>query len=155
VTGFPQLRVEHDGICRGCVLGTNANVFFSSSDNRSKGILDFVHSYLCGPMTVASLSGSGLMDETMVVTCDGLVTVTGWTLQDIWVSYLHSRTQGEKDEVRPQSGRVHLLGTVNCRRNIKSTSQVREIEVCMDVSFEKEVAFRRSRGSHMQIDSET
>jgi hypothetical protein len=31
----------------------------------------------------------------------------------------------------------------------------RQIEVCRDVSFEKEVAFRRSRGSHMQIDRET
>jgi hypothetical protein len=72
VTGFPQLRVEHDGICRGCALGTNANESCSSSDNRSKGILDFVHSYLCGPMTIASLSGFGLMDETVAV------TVRGW-----------------------------------------------------------------------------
>jgi hypothetical protein len=70
--GFPQLCVEHDGICRGCSLGTNAKEYFLSSDNISKGILDFVHSYLCGPMTVASLSGSGLMDETVAV------TVTGW-----------------------------------------------------------------------------
>jgi hypothetical protein len=75
VTGFPQLRIEHDGICRGCALGTNAEGSFSSNDNRSKGILDFLHSDLCGPMTVASLSGSGLVDVT--------VTVTGWTLRDI------------------------------------------------------------------------
>jgi hypothetical protein len=30
----------------------------------------------------------------------------------------------------------------------------RHIEVRKDVSFEEEVAFRRSRGSHMEIDSE-
>jgi hypothetical protein len=30
---------------------------FQGSDNRSKGILDLVHSDLCGPMTIASLSG--------------------------------------------------------------------------------------------------
>jgi hypothetical protein len=30
----------------------------------------------------------------------------------------------------------------------------RQIEVSRDVSFEEEVAFRRSRGSHMEIDSE-
>jgi transposase InsO family protein len=30
---------------------------FSSSDSKSKGILDLVHSNLCGSMTVASLSG--------------------------------------------------------------------------------------------------
>jgi hypothetical protein len=97
VTGLPQFRVEHDGICRGCALGTNEKGYFSSSDNRSKGILNFVHSDLCGPMIVAFLSGSGLMDETVAVA----VTVTGWTLEDIWVSCLHSRTQGEKDEVIP------------------------------------------------------
>jgi hypothetical protein len=39
VTGLPQLRVEHDGICRDCALGTNARGSFSSSESRSKGIL--------------------------------------------------------------------------------------------------------------------
>jgi hypothetical protein len=57
VTGLPQLCVEHDGICRGCSLGKNSKGSFLSSDNRSKGILDLVHSDLCGPMIVASLSG--------------------------------------------------------------------------------------------------
>jgi hypothetical protein len=33
-----------------------------------------VDSDLCGPMTVASLSGSDLMDETVAI------TVIGWTL---------------------------------------------------------------------------
>jgi hypothetical protein len=56
-TGLPPLRVEHDGVCRGCALGKNAKGMFSSSDNRSKGVLDLIHSDLCGPMTVASLSG--------------------------------------------------------------------------------------------------
>jgi hypothetical protein len=57
VTGLPPLRVEHDGVCRGCALGKNAKGTFSSSDNRSKGVLDLIHSDLCGPMTIASLSG--------------------------------------------------------------------------------------------------
>jgi hypothetical protein len=74
-TILPELRIDHDGTCRGCSLGTNAKGCFRSSDNRSKGILDFVHSYLCGPMTIASLSGSGLMDV--------IVIVIGWKLQDI------------------------------------------------------------------------
>jgi hypothetical protein len=56
VTGLPMLCVEHDGICRGCALENNAKGSFSSSDNRSNGILDLEHSNLCGPMTIASLS---------------------------------------------------------------------------------------------------
>jgi hypothetical protein len=75
VTSLPEICIEHDGICRGCAHGTNAKGSFPSSDNRSKGILEFLHSDLCGPMTVASLSGSGLVDVT--------VSVTGWTLRDI------------------------------------------------------------------------
>jgi hypothetical protein len=57
VTGLPPLHVEDDGVCRGCALGKNAKGMFSNSDNRSKGILDLIHSDLCGPMIVASLSG--------------------------------------------------------------------------------------------------
>lgn len=45
VTGLPILfRVDCDGICRGCALGKNAKSSFPSSDRRSKGILDLVHS---------------------------------------------------------------------------------------------------------------
>jgi hypothetical protein len=57
VIGLPTLRVENDGICRGYALGKNVKQYFLSSDNRSKGILDLVHSYLCGTMIVPSLSG--------------------------------------------------------------------------------------------------
>jgi hypothetical protein len=48
------VTVEHDGVCKGCTLGKNAKESFSSSDNRSKGILDIIHSDVCGQMTVPS-----------------------------------------------------------------------------------------------------
>jgi transposase InsO family protein len=57
VIGLPEFGVEHEGVSRGCALGKNAKVSFSSSDNRSKGILDLVHSDVCGPMSVPSSSG--------------------------------------------------------------------------------------------------
>jgi len=57
VTSIPTLCVEHDGICRGCALGKNAKGYFLGSDTGSKGILDLVHSDLCGTMTIGSLSG--------------------------------------------------------------------------------------------------
>jgi hypothetical protein len=46
VTGLPEIHIKHDGICRGCALGKNV-----------KGILDLIHTDVCGPMTVASLNG--------------------------------------------------------------------------------------------------
>jgi hypothetical protein len=57
VTGMPDLQFEHDRICRGCTLGKNAKKSFPSNNKRCKGILDLIHSDLCGPMSTASLSG--------------------------------------------------------------------------------------------------
>jgi hypothetical protein len=148
VTGLPQLRTKHDGICRGCALGTNAKGSFSSSDSRSKGILDFVHSYLCGPMTIASLSGSSLMDETVAV------TVTSWLQRQVG----HLRIFGCPVYIHvPKQKRTKLdlsakKGTSVGYRESSKAYQIyipgqRQIEVSRDVSFEKEVAFRRSKGS--------
>jgi hypothetical protein len=44
VTDFPEIQVNHDSICKGCAQGKNVKSLFPSSDSRSKGILDLVHS---------------------------------------------------------------------------------------------------------------
>jgi transposase InsO family protein len=56
VTSLPKIQVQHNGVCRGYSLGKNVKGSFLSSDNRSKGILDLIHSDMCGPITVASLN---------------------------------------------------------------------------------------------------
>jgi hypothetical protein len=58
VTGLPEFSIEQHGVCRGCTLGKHAKVAFPSNEHRSKGILDLVHSDVCGPMSVASITGS-------------------------------------------------------------------------------------------------
>ena len=57
VTGMHEFSSEHDGVCKGCALGKNAKKSFSNSGNRSKRILDLIHSDICGPMTAPSMSG--------------------------------------------------------------------------------------------------
>jgi hypothetical protein len=57
VTGLPKIQLQHDGVYIGFSLGKNVKGSFLSSDNRSKGILDLIHSDVCGPITVASLNG--------------------------------------------------------------------------------------------------
>jgi transposase InsO family protein len=57
VVCLPEIHIEHDNIFIGCSLGNNFKGSFSSSDNRSKGILDLIHTYVCGPIIVASLRG--------------------------------------------------------------------------------------------------
>ena len=56
VIGMLGFQNDHDGVCRGCVVGKNVKSSFPSSSKRSKGILDLVHLDICGPMTVSSLS---------------------------------------------------------------------------------------------------
>src|ERR1700722_9810139 len=58
VEGIPELQSTHEGICKGCALGKNIKKPFPSSSNRSKEILDLIHSDVCGPMPVKSLGGS-------------------------------------------------------------------------------------------------
>jgi hypothetical protein len=58
VEGIPELKSTHEGICKGCALGNNIKRPFPSSNNRSKEILDLIHSEVCGPMPVGSLGGS-------------------------------------------------------------------------------------------------
>jgi hypothetical protein len=58
VTGVPDFSSEHHELCKGCILGKYTKTAFSSSDSREEGILDLIHSVLCGPMSSASLTGS-------------------------------------------------------------------------------------------------
>jgi hypothetical protein len=56
VTGLPEFSIEQHGVCRGCTLGKHAKVAFPSSEHRSMGILNLVHLYVCGRMSVASIT---------------------------------------------------------------------------------------------------
>ena len=44
-------------VCRGCALGQYTKTIFMSSDSKTAGFLDLIHSDLCGPMSVVSLKG--------------------------------------------------------------------------------------------------
>jgi hypothetical protein len=52
VEGIPELQSTHEGIFNGRALGKNVKKPFSSNNNRSKEILDLIHSDVCGPMPV-------------------------------------------------------------------------------------------------------
>jgi hypothetical protein len=56
VTSLPEFKVDHEGACKGCAQGKNINNHFPKSDSKAEGILDLVHSNVCGPMPSTSLS---------------------------------------------------------------------------------------------------
>ena len=49
--------MEHDDVCRGCVLGKYAKATFPKSENRTTSILGLIHTYICGPMSTNALKG--------------------------------------------------------------------------------------------------
>ena len=57
VTGLPKFSIGQGDVCRGCALGKYTKTAFPSSDSRSAGTLDLIHSDLCGPMSSVSLRG--------------------------------------------------------------------------------------------------
>jgi transposase InsO family protein len=58
VTGLPEFSLDQQGVCKGCTLGKNIKAAFPSSETRSKGILDLIHSEFGGPMSIASVKGT-------------------------------------------------------------------------------------------------
>ena len=57
VEGIPEIQEKHEGVCKGCAKGKNTKKTFPSSERKEKGILEIIHSDVCGPMSSSSLSG--------------------------------------------------------------------------------------------------
>ena len=51
------MQEKHEGVCKGCAKGKNTKKTFPSSESKEKGILEIIHSDVCGPMSSSSLSG--------------------------------------------------------------------------------------------------
>ncbi|MCZ2221959.1 DDE-type integrase/transposase/recombinase, partial [Corynebacterium pilbarense] len=57
VTGLPELKGDHEGVCNGCAQGKNIKNPFPKRDSKAEGVLELIHSDVCGPMPSSSISG--------------------------------------------------------------------------------------------------
>jgi transposase InsO family protein len=57
VTGLLEIKGDHKGICNGCTQGKNIKNPFLKRDNKAEGVLELIHSDVCGPMPSSSISG--------------------------------------------------------------------------------------------------
>ena len=57
VSGMPEIRMDHEGVCLGCASGKHIKGPFHSSRTKSSQVLQRIHFDLCGPMLVTFLSG--------------------------------------------------------------------------------------------------
>ena len=56
VSGLPNLKINHEDICKGCANGTNIKNPFPKSETKTKGTLESIRLDVCGPMSSTSLS---------------------------------------------------------------------------------------------------
>jgi hypothetical protein len=82
VTRVPQISIEHQDFFIRCVLGKFSKASFPSSDSRSTGILDLVHTDVCGPMTRKSMSY-----------CEYYVTFIDDYSRKTWIYFLKAKSE--------------------------------------------------------------
>jgi hypothetical protein len=56
MAGVPYFSTKHQELCKGCALGKYTKTAFPSSYSRAASILDSIQSYVCGPMSLMSLT---------------------------------------------------------------------------------------------------
>ena len=57
VKGVPDFSSEHHELNKMCALRKYTKIAFPNSDSRAAGILDLIHSDVCGSMSSTSLTG--------------------------------------------------------------------------------------------------
>ena len=55
VTRLLELLDWNECVCKGCALGKNLRKMFPNSNNRVEGILDIIHSDVCGKMSTPAI----------------------------------------------------------------------------------------------------
>ena len=51
------MKIDHEGICKGCAKGKNIKNPFPKSETKTKGTLDLIHSDVCGSIPSTYLNG--------------------------------------------------------------------------------------------------
>jgi transposase InsO family protein len=82
VIGVSQFILEHQDVCKGCVLGKFTKVVFPNSDTRSTGILDLVHTDVCGSVSCSSLSD-----------CEYYLTFIDDHSRKAWIYFLKAKSE--------------------------------------------------------------
>jgi hypothetical protein len=57
VTSLSELKGDHEDVCNGCAQGKNMKNLFPKKDSKAEGVLELIHSDVCGPMPSSSISG--------------------------------------------------------------------------------------------------
>jgi hypothetical protein len=67
VTGLPELKGDHEGVCDGCAQGKNVKKPFSKRDNKEEGVLELIHSYVCAQCHHPPIMGMYTMYHSLMI----------------------------------------------------------------------------------------
>jgi hypothetical protein len=67
VTGLPELKGDHEGVCDGCAQGKNVKNPFPKRDSKAEGVLELIHSDVCGPMPHPPIMGMYTMYHSLMI----------------------------------------------------------------------------------------
>ena len=67
IEGLPEIQAKHEGVWKGCAKGNNTKKTFPSSESKEKGILEIIHSDVCGLMSSNSLRGMYTMFLSLMI----------------------------------------------------------------------------------------
>ena len=67
VEGILEIQTKCDSVYKGCAKGKNTKKTFPSSKSKEKGILEIIHSNVCGPMSSSSLSSVYTMFLLLII----------------------------------------------------------------------------------------
>jgi hypothetical protein len=57
IIGLPELKGDHEVLCDGCAQGKNIKNPFPKRGSNAEGVLELIHSDVCGPMPSSPING--------------------------------------------------------------------------------------------------
>ena len=67
VQGLSDFKLEKMGMCKGCTLDKHAKTAFPSNEYRARGLLDLIHSNVCGSRSSTILIGRSIMFISLMI----------------------------------------------------------------------------------------
>ena len=72
MTGIPDMKIDHEGVYKGCAEGKNIKNPFLKSKTKIEGTLELIHSDVCSPMPSTSLRGMYIMSPLLMIILERL-----------------------------------------------------------------------------------
>ena len=127
VIGLPDMNIDHEETCKGCVRGNNIKNPFPKSVTKTKGTLELIHYDVCGPIP-----------STYLRRYEYYITFIDDYSRNTWIYFLNTKTEvfGKFKEFKALIDRIKTL-----RSNSGGEYTSKEFEAfCKEYGIKRELA---------------